>query len=224
MEAFAFILILAVGFGIFIAASYFSESARLKRLLREAPRVDIKDFEDGGVGKISGRLEYLDEPLTSPLNGRTCALYDILVEEKPDSNKNYWRTYVHENNQVRFIVRDNTGYAIVDPSHAQIVIVKDRHSTSGTFNDPTPEEKAFLNRHGKEGQGWVFNKTLRYKEGVLEAGEEVAVLGFGMREPDPDPGRAGEMSGYRSAPPTRLVMSGGGQQPLTVSDEWETLG
>lgn len=217
-----FLVLMVVALIVIVLAAMFNESARLRRLLRNAPRVSIKEFPDGGVGKIVGTLEYLDEPLTAPLSQRPCALYDVLVEEKTGNKNKYWRTMVTTSENVRFRIRDDTGYAIIDPTYAQFTIVKDNHSQSGTFDDPTEVEKAFLSRHGQTGTGWVFNKTLRYREGVLEAGEEVAILGFGMREPDPEPDLSDER-GYRAGPPTRLVMSGGHQKPLTISDEYDTL-
>ncbi len=89
------------------------------------------------------------------------------------------------------------------------------------LDDPTQAEEAFLARHGKLGTGWFLNKTLRYKEGILEAGEGVAVLGRGTLEPDPD--GVARAAGYRSGPPMRLQMRGTLQEPLRISDDSELV-
>lgn len=224
MEPLAFIIVLAFVIGFAALADTLSETARLRRMLRNAPRITIREFRDGGVGKIVGVLEYHDAPLIAPLSQRACAYFLVEVKEQRGSgNNHYWHTIVSDTGRVRFRVRDATGYAIIDPAHAHLVVVKDCHSRSGTFDDPTPAEAHFLARYGQQGTGWVFNKTLSYREGILEAGEQVAVLGFGLREPDPEPPGRDDQRGYRTGPPTRLLMSGGQKMPLTISDEYESL-
>ena len=82
---------------------------------------------------------------------------------------------------------------------------------------PDPAARAaFLARHGFAATGWWLNKTLRYTEGVIEAGERVAVLGRGVREPDPD--ARPRDTGYRSALPTRINIGGTPEHPVIVSD------
>jgi len=65
----------------------------------------------------------------------------------------------------------------------------------------------------------VFTKTLRFDEGVLEAGELVSVSGVGRWEIDPNPRAAG--AGYREAPKL-LVFIGSAEAPLLVSDDPDT--
>ena len=207
-------LILIVG-----VSAMFNQKATLRRQLRMARRVAIADFPDGGVAKIVGRLEYLDEPMPAPLSERSCAAFEVVVHQKRDKS---WYRIVREVQTRRFAVRDDTGVAHIDPGHAQLVIALDSHSQSGTFDDATPAEESFLQRHGRASQGLLFNKRLRYREGVLEAGEEVAVLGYGVCEPDPD--AVGAARGYREGPQMRVVMSGNSKVPLVISDEPLNMG
>jgi len=100
------------------------------------------------------------------------------------------------------------------------VLTEDHETHSGTFDDATPAEEAFLNKHARESKNWIFNKRIRYREGVLEAGEEVAVMGYGSKEPDPE-GTAG--AGYRDMPSMRLRISGSANFPPLISDDISTL-
>ncbi len=219
-------LLLLVGVGAFAFYSYYnSESARTKRALRKTPRRTIADFSEREAGKVVGTLSYLGEPLRSPLTGRTCAYYEILVEKYHSGSGNTsgsWHTMIKESQGQDFSLEDQSGYAIVNPVGASLAITIDSHTRSGTFDDPTDLERNFLNSHGRDGKAWVFNKKIRYKEGILEAGESVAVLGRGTKEPDPS--GVQKQAGYREAPPMRLRFGSSSKRPLMISDDVGTLG
>ncbi len=219
----AIVLLFAVAAGFYGAAIYFSQDARLKRTLRDAPRRDIANVSEREPSKIVGTLAYLGEPLISPLTGRTCAYYEIHVEQyRSDSdNDGYWRTIIRESRGQDFMLEDETGHAIINPVGAQLALTIDSHTKSGSFDDPTDRERNYLISHGQEGKGWVFNKEIRYREGILEANESVAVLGRGVREPDPK--GVDQAGGYRSAPPMRLRMRRSQNVPLLISDDIGTL-
>jgi hypothetical protein len=121
---------------------------------------------------------------------------------------------------VPFAVDDGTGRAIVNPGQARVALVVDHSTSSGSFDDATGVEEGFLARHGMKSTGWFFNRTLRYREGAIEVGERVSVLGRGVREPDPD--AVARVSGYRDLPPTRLRIEGASGIPLYVSDHLDT--
>jgi hypothetical protein len=114
-------------------------------------------------------------------------------------------------------VDDGTGRALVDPTAARIDVDIDTTSKSGTLDDPTEAEAAFLQRHGQKGAGWLFNKRLRYREGVFEVGERIAVMCQPVREPDPD-AAARAVAGYRDPAPTRLRIGGSPAHPILLSD------
>jgi hypothetical protein len=186
--------------------------------------VSIENFSERNPAKIVGSLVYIGEPLSSPLTGRTCAYYEILVEEyhSGTDDDGYWETMIQESQGQDFVIEDDTGTAIVNPIGAQVALTVDSRTKSGTFDAPTEQERNYLNSHGQEGEGWWgFNKSLRYREGILEAGEAVAVLGRGVKEPDPD--GVEQARGYRSAPPMRLRMRGSQKGPLLISDDTSTV-
>lgn len=60
-----------------------------------------------------------------------------------------------------------------------------------------------------------YNKGLRFREGVFEIGELIAVLCQPVREPDLE--ATPDEAGYRDGPPTRLRVGGSAQSPILLS-------
>lgn len=220
MEALVVLAVVA-GVAIVAASLVWNEKARIRRELRGAPRVDIADLREGRTGRVVGRVGE-GETLQAPFTGRSCVFYEATVEEYRSSGKTgSWRQVVREAVGVPFVLDDGTGRAIVDPRGARVAVDLDMTTRSGTFDDATPVEEQFLSRHGLRSTGWVFNKSFRYREGVIEIGETIAVMGQGVREPDPD--AVGKVGGYRSGPPTRLRLGGSARHPILLSDAPDTL-
>lgn len=213
-----FVIVIAgvvFAFGLAGLLWYYSENERVKRALREAKKYSIEEFPDGTQGKIVGRVQFLGEPLTAPLSGRPCAFYSIRVEEyQSNGNSGSWYEIITDEKGIDFAMSDGTGQAIIHTEAAKTVLSEDHQTKSGTLNDPTAAERAYLESHAVEGKGWVFNKSLRYSEGVLEADEMVSVFGYGSKEPDPDAAPAG----YRDMAPMRLRISGSATHPPLISD------
>lgn len=201
---------------IIIKFGLYSAQAQTRKRLARAPRVTIAAFPEATPARIVGRV--VDgERLTSPLCGRPCVFYEVIVQQRRQSSQSSgWRTIIHETRAIPFAIDDGTGHALVDPEGATLVVVKDASSHSGAFDDATPAEEGFLARHNLRSKGWLFNKKLRYREGALEIGETIAVCGVGVREPDPD--GAARVTGYRDAPPTRLRLARSARSPLLISD------
>jgi hypothetical protein len=203
-----------------IAFWYFSDDQTIRRQLRNAPMKRIAELGDDELGKLVGRARALDEVLHAPVTGRPCVYFVATVEEyRPSGKSRYWRQIVKEECGVPFVLEDGSGRAIVDATAARIAIDFDGKSTSGTFDNPTDTERAFLARHGQTGEGWLFNKTLRYREAVIAEHETIAVLGAGTREPDPDAPPAGA---YRGDVQTRLRLTSSPKYPLVISDDPST--
>ena len=63
-------------------------------------------------------------------------------------------------------------------------------------------------KHGMKSKSLLgFNKSLRYKEGVLEAGEEVSVCGQGTWEREPSSGQGDKLLVIRGTYDARLLVS-----------------
>ncbi|WP_066632274.1 hypothetical protein [Labilibacter marinus] len=174
------IIIAAVAFIIF-GSIYFSKKAIIKRKLKKATYKRISHFRDGDTAKIVGKVELVDKALIAPLSNRECAHYHITVEQKKSSGKNsHWSTIIDESQTCNYVIREGEHYAFINSSHMKSYIVKDRDYSSGTFNDATEELEKYLNSKGHESENFLgLNKSIRYKEGILESNEEIAVLGQG---------------------------------------------
>ena len=211
MESYMIIMIVVGLGGIAFAVWFFSKDQRIKRALKKAPRLTVSNYHGGTEAKLVGRVRLLNE-LASPLTGRPCAHYQVKVDEHRSSGKSsHWHNIIKEERSVTFELDDGTGRAIVEAENGQIVVVKDAHFRSGTFNDATPLLENVLSRHGCRSTGlFGLNKGLRYNEGVIEQGEVVAVFGRGVWKKD--------ASGTR-----RLFMIQPQEGHLLVSDDPSTL-
>jgi hypothetical protein len=214
-------VVIGIGLVAFIGVGwYFSPSNRLKRELRGAPRYSLGELPEQTRGRVVGSAQSLEQTLEAPLTGRACLYFVVTVEQHHSTGRSsYWKTIIREEQGVPFMLTDGTGKAIVDPRSAKVALDVDGRGDSGTFDSPSERESAFLARHGTTGQGWVFNKRLRYREAVIEIGETVAILGAGIREPDPT---APPAEAYRGEQPTRVRMTSSPRFPLLISDSPDT--
>ena len=92
-----------------------------------------------------------------------------------------------------FLVEDESGIARIDVDGADSALVLDTDLKSGTFEEASPEARAFLKGHRRRSTGFYgFNHRMRFREGALEPGERVAVAGAARMELFPgEPGRRG---------------------------------
>ncbi|MBW2702574.1 MAG: hypothetical protein JRF33_17280 [Deltaproteobacteria bacterium] len=191
---------------------FFNEDARIKRALRKVPKLSIGDFTDGAEARLVGEVRLLDE-FFSPLSKRPCAHYHLKVEQNKRSGRSSrWVTIIEDTRTVDFIIDDGTGRAIVETGQSKVAVVKDSHARSGTFNDASFDLEELLMHYGKTSTGLLgFNKSIRYHEGVIEAGEKVAVFGRGRWIKD--------ASGKR-----QLVINKPAESMVLISDDPSTVG
>jgi hypothetical protein len=211
-----FVVVMVAGFvicgGVLLARELFSAQARRRRLLRKATAVRIGDARDGELVKVVGRLRYTgdEDPLQAPLTERFGAHFEVEVEERKSRGKSsYWKQIVREraSHQQVWLEGHVAGERVlVDLAFAEVELVMDGHFSSGFLDDPSPHLDLYLHSHGHASQGAFFNKSLRYREGVLEQGEQIAVLGRCVVEPDPDPTGANQQAGYRGMATRRRIV------------------
>lgn len=213
-----FWLFLIVVLAVIVYQAFFSEAAKIRRAFKQAKRVSIAEARSGEIVKIVGRVRPIGDLLRAPLTDRPCVFFEATVEEYRSSGKSgSWVQIVRDTEAVDFLVEDGTGRALVQTVSMKVLPVKDTELRSGFLNDASAKLEAFLAKHGRSSQGWLFNKSLRYKEGVFEPGETVSILGQVRWEHDPDPVEAG--SGYRDSPKRLVVSAPDDARQLLASDE-----
>lgn len=181
MELSIFFLILGTGIIVVILSQVFSVKARIKRKLKKAELKKIANFKNGDIAKIVGCVEIIGDSLIAPLSGRACAVYSVHVKERVSAGKSTrWITRIEDNIASKFVIKDGEHYAFVNDKNMNCYIVEDRNYASGFMNDPDKNLEQYLNKKGYKSKGaFGFNRTFRYREGVLEKGEEIAVFGKG---------------------------------------------
>ena len=175
------ILIASVFVLIIFISLYFSKKAIIKRKLKRATYRRFTEIRRGEVAKLVGTVQFIDEPLKAPLSGRRCAYYHVLVEQRVSSGKSsHWKTIIEEEASSKFVLREGSRYAFIRSEKIKSYIVDDVKYKSGLWEDASRPLERYLNSHRiKSITSLGFNKTIRYREGVLEENEEVAVLGTG---------------------------------------------
>jgi hypothetical protein len=74
---------------------------------------------------------------------------------------------------------------------------------------------------GRSGPRFRAERDFVYREAIIGVGEEIAILGSGVHEPDP---AALPDAAYRGTQPTRLRMSSSPKHPMIISDHPSTTG
>ena len=161
---------------------YFSPYAAAKRMLFKSIQKNIFSVENGETAKVTGTIKYIGSPLIAPLSGRKCVYYQVVVEEKKSTGKSsYWDTIIDEELAANVVIRDGNSYALIETNMIKSLLMYDKKYKSGFLNDATPELEKYLSKYGfKSTSSFLgINNTLRYKEGILEEGEMIAVVGKG---------------------------------------------
>ena len=179
----AYVLLIAGPLLAMVFFYFWRKTRRTRELMRTTETSRIEQLSEGPA-EIRGRTATSEAPLTSPWRQQKCVHYCFHVEEQrssTDSKGNtthHWATYIKDEQTLPFLVKDDTGQAVVDSSKIKFVVEKDRFSRYGFMNDAGEDLKQLLeSRYNKTTEGWIFNKTLRYTETALELDEEVYVFG-----------------------------------------------
>jgi len=180
-NAFIIIIVLIVASAI-IYNFFFTNKAVVKRKLKKAKVKRVHEFKSGQTAKITGIVECVDGPLTAPLSGRECAYYHVHVEQKVSAGKSSrWETLIDKEYYTNYVLRDGNACAYFEDEGLKSYIVQDREYSSGFMENATAVLEAYLQDNGHKSETYFgFNKTIRYREAVLEVGEEVAVFGQGI--------------------------------------------
>jgi hypothetical protein len=161
-------------------AIFFNRKAIVKRKLRRTGAKSMAEVQTGEWVRISGSAELIGNTLTAPLSGRKCSYYHVQVERRRSNGKStHWVDLVNEELAGDVVIREGNHYAIIKTGTVKSYLQQDREYRSGFLNDAEDHLKHFLESKGIDTVSWIgMNKTLRYKEGVLEKGEILTVAGM----------------------------------------------
>jgi hypothetical protein len=209
------IFVAAVAVAVFVM--YFRHDGQMRRKLRQASARPIADLPEDTEGRVVGIARAHGEPLVAPLSGRPCVYYTARLEREPDATgpggeAMPWTTVASETRAVAFVIEDETGRALVEPTAAKVELRFEPSVELGDGPGLTADQRAYLARHHVTAQG----AKLRYSEALISIGEAIAVFGSGAREPDPDASPADD---YRGERPTRLRLTSSSRHPLLISND-----
>ena len=192
--------------------------------LASAERRSLAELPEGVVARVVGRAAQLTEVLEAPLTGRPCVYYKVTITRPL---LNLGGTLAHEERGVMFALDDGTERAVVDPTNCLVDLVVDERDASGADHRPTGREQVLLSRFNIEQKEWPaarqgpqipLDRDFVYREAIIGVGEEIAILGRGMRL-DAD---AVSNAAYRGTQPIRLHMSSSTDHPMIISDHPST--
>ncbi len=209
----------AIILSVVILKNYYSRKAVVKRKLKKAAGMKISGFISGDVAKVVGHVEFIGDPLIAPLSGRRCAYYYVLVEQLVSTGKSsHWKKVIEEEVGGTFVIRDGRYRAYIDRnSTLKTYLVQDEEYNSGFRNNATDTLASYLQAHDMDSENYFgLNKRLRYKEGVLEEDECMAVIGRGEWK------NAREVS-LPDSFGRILVLSSTEEEPIYLSDDPDTV-
>ncbi|MBI3511623.1 MAG: hypothetical protein HY064_13260 [Bacteroidetes bacterium] len=175
------LIVLAVIIGAIFFGWYYGRKQVVNRNLHHHPEKPIADFMEGEIARTNGNVVFAGQTLNAPLSGRQCSYYYLLIEEMQQSGKHsHWVTIVEEEKSGDVVIHDGISYAVIETNLIKTYVVQDEKLSSGFLNDANEGMEKLLNAHGIQSTNFFgLNKSIRYKEGILESGELLTVSGKG---------------------------------------------
>lgn len=200
-------VVLAVTTAVIGLAGALPDRRRVKRLLGIARVHPIESLQDGGAAVVRGEV-VAGEVLEAPLSKRDC-VYWLLTFDEVGTGGDY-RELGRVERGHPFVLRDATGDARVVAQNARVAVPPFEILRS-FGNVPTTVAQQY--RVCKK-PNYPMTSVLRITEYAVLPGALVTVIGFCTFEPNPD--AAQDVTGYRTALPTRAVISGSRLRPLLI--------
>ncbi len=165
-----------------LGLAYFGMGARRswrrRQVISQAPEMSISELRPGFF-RARGRIKSSAVDQQAPMSQRTCAYYELEVDERRSSGRRrYWHTVVSDEGVSRVEMDDGTGLATIDLANAEVLFALDHHVSVGLLSSaPEHVERVLSERYATSTKGVVFNKKMRIRETFLELGDEIFVLG-----------------------------------------------
>lgn len=163
-----------------------------KRLIENTPTSKVRSIAMGLVEVYGKVVLYNDKSFAGPFSKKKCVYYKYTIEEYRSSGKSSrWVMIKKEDNAAPFYLQDDTGSVFVDARDAEVDIPSDFEWKSGMGNDPPANVMEFLNSKGiKHDSLFGFNKTMRFKEYIIEPDNMLYIMGTAKDNPYIEEGSA----------------------------------
>lgn len=219
----AAVALVAVSIGAITGLSWwFSSEQVTRRALARVKATSVRDAKDGEIVKVVGRAIPMGPLLRAPVSERACLAWSIAIQVRRGAGKNRrWREVHQGSDALAFLLEDDTGQARIDVHRARIVLSEDhRAAHGGSWSDGSEDLLAYCAEQGIDTSTFVGGSVpVRSREGAIDPGETVAVMGVARWEEDP----SASGDGYRSVG-KRLVLEAPADAPLLVSDHLDVQG
>jgi hypothetical protein len=182
---------------------------RVRRALDRLPETPIGQVKDGTEVRITGKVVVHGEMTASLVSKRPCIGYRLVIEARARSNQAMEAVVVREDCR-SFYVEDGSGRALIE---GPLVIGLDDDDAAWTDLPPAIFdilEAAKVSLTGSFGG----DRSFRFTEALLVAGDEISVSGRATVAPDP----AGAPRGHRH-PPMLCRIVGSKAFPVMIADE-----
>jgi hypothetical protein len=185
--------------GYWARSMYFSTpTGILVRRMRQVPVRRIAEAREGEKVRIVGRVGSHEQLLTAPLTDRPCLAHEVVVTVE---NAFGLASHEMETEALPMTIRDETGVAHLGPGEPALALAFDRVWTYTRAQQGPEKLDRLLDRHQRHRQAHEGFRWTRVREGTLQSGDEIAVVGTARWQDDPD----GMGGSYREAP-RRLVL------------------
>lgn len=170
----AVLLMIFAGLTIVSIIKWFSKRSHVIREIKKADEKVIADFKDGDYGRITGKVAALGESITAPFSERKCVYYHVLIEEwSNNTGHEHYQTVIEEEVMADIILTDGKDYAFVQTDEPETTLYVDVEELVNGNDELPLSVRRFMKKHN------VMRDDCRFREGVLEDGEEFAVSGYG---------------------------------------------
>ncbi|WP_265108794.1 E3 ubiquitin ligase family protein [Halosolutus halophilus] len=182
------VALLIVAAGALLALVYGVRELRLaSRVLRSRPDA-VLDAPNGGSIQLRGTARPERGRLRSPFTDTACLAYEYVVEEARDSKHGRsWTTIASGDRYVPFRLADGSGSVLIEPPGADFRLEEHaRIAVDGGSRPPAPIREFIDRTEEVDSQNRRLDLRLfelrtgtdrRFRERVLEPGEEIHVLG-----------------------------------------------
>lgn len=159
---------------------YFSKAAKTKRSVNKVKERLIQDFQNGTIGRITGKAIDIGESMISPVSGRKGLYHRLGVVE---TSGKYSTLFFEKQLNKRIVLQDSSGYAVVYLDKAEEVYSSEMDYFPSASAIPPANPAQFLrDNHIVDTDHFGNKKQLTIREFEVTEGMQLSVVGHGEWE------------------------------------------